>query len=108
MAINLRDHDENVHYFKISHEKSAKIKNRRSSGHQGPDNRRFASWQTIITYIQSGNIGGLAGRYQSLPFSLWILRTSPRIFLLNPKILGGSLGNTPYKFPTVNFISLDA
>lgn len=28
MAINQRDHDENVHCFKISHEKSAKIKNR--------------------------------------------------------------------------------
>ena len=28
MAINQRDHDENVHCFKISHEKLAKIKNR--------------------------------------------------------------------------------
>jgi hypothetical protein len=29
--------------------------------------RRFASWRIIITDIQSGNIGGLASRNQSLP-----------------------------------------
>jgi len=58
---------EKLHYFMISHEKSAKIKNRRSSLHvhlnlTSSDDRRFASWRIIITDIQSGNIGGQGGR----------------------------------------------
>jgi hypothetical protein len=52
-------------FFTITPEKSAKIKNRRSSGNvqfkrTSPDHRRLASWRIIITDIQSGNIGGLS------------------------------------------------
>jgi hypothetical protein len=66
----------------ISHEKLAKIKNRQLSRRKElnclrRDNRRFASWRTITTDIQSGNIGGLAGRNQSLPkFAVFALDSS--------------------------------
>jgi len=92
----------------ISHEKSAKIKNRRSSRHvllksTWRDDRRFASWRIIITDIQSGNIGGLAGRNQSLPkFAIFALDSShfslPTFEVCSrsiPKILGGSFGEHP-------------
>ena len=74
-----------LHYFMISHEKSAKIKNRRSSLHvhlnlTSSDDSRFASWRIIITDIQSGNIGGLGGRNQSLPKSPLSLLDSSHFF----------------------------
>jgi len=92
----------------ISHEKSAKIKNRRSSRHvllksTWRDDRRFASWRIIITDIQSGNIGGLAGRNQSLPkFAIFALDSSHfssptlwGVFPLDSENPGRELWGTP-------------
>ena len=65
---------EKLHYFMISHEKLAKIKNRRSSRRKElnclrRDDRRFASWRIIIADIQRGKIAGLGGGKQSWPKS---------------------------------------
>jgi hypothetical protein len=72
MASSALPSRKNCIFFTSTPEKSAKIKNRRSSGNNqfnrtSPDDRRFASWRTTITDIQSGNIGGLSGIYRSLP-----------------------------------------
>jgi len=99
---------EKLHYFNISHEKSAKIKNRRSSRHvllksTWRSNRRFVSWRIIITDIQSGNIGGLVGRNQSLPkFAVFALDSSHfssptlwGVFPLDSENPGQELWGTP-------------
>ena len=57
------------------------LTNRRSSRHRQfhslrRDDRQCASWRIIITDIQSGNIGGLVGRNQSLPkFAVFTLNS---------------------------------
>ena len=97
----------------ISHEKSAKIENRRSSRHvllksTWRDDRRFASWRIIITDIQRGNIVGLVGRNQSLPkFAVFALDSShfssPTLWGVFPRehdFFMRELWRTP---PTTNF-----
>ena len=78
-----------MHYF-LFHDFSRKI----------GQNQKSTSWRIRITDIQSGNIGGLAGRNQSLPFSLW-MRCDSRV---NAIFLCGSFGEHPLPSITITIV----
>jgi hypothetical protein len=92
MVIDRRDHDENVQYFKISHEKLAKIKNRRSSPHKqflcgvtiadlqvANNNNQYLKWKycwargqkTVLAKIVSST-ENIAEKWMGLVYSHWI------------------------------------